>query len=422
MYLKLVFLMQCVVFSQSLFAKPLKVSIQAPVALVVNLDTESVLYEKNSQLKCYPASLTKVATALYILEKKANSLDEKVTASASALRIGPPSVRLTSECLAHLLEIGGSNIGIKPGEVLSARTLLYGLLLSSGNDAANVLAEWTSGSVTHFVEELNIFLKDKGICNTHFVNPHGLHHPDHWTTAYDLFLMTKLAWEHPLFRDIVKTIQYPREQTNRQPPQYLYQTNRLLRKGPYFYSKAIGIKTGYTSEAGYSLIAAATQNDRKLAVILLNCTDNQQRFREAVKICEAAFSEKMITRILFDKHDDRFTCPIKGSKKNLKAGLIEDLILQYYPSEEPAFHAQIVWKYISLPIKSGNQVGIIQLISTNKKILKEVPIYSLVDIEKQWWTNLKFISLDKRQLLRLFFCLILIISMTYLIKKKHKLI
>lgn len=401
-------------------AKPLKVNLQTPCALLMNADTGAVLYEKQIHIKCYPASLTKIATALYVLEKKSDCLDEEVFVTESSLRTELSHVRQLKDVPSYVLEAKGSNMGLKKGEILSARTLLYGLLLSSGNDAANVLAEWTSGSIEQFMKELNEFLKQNGIYHTHFTNPHGLHHFDHWTTVHDLALITKLAFQYPLFKEIVKTAQYIRPQTNKQVSSYLTQTNRLIRPGAYFYPKAIGVKTGYTSQAGYTLVGAAAHEGRLLIAVLVNCVDTQQRFREAVKLFEAAFSEQTVHRVLFAKENDTFSCLIRGAKEPLQAILKENLILQYYPSEEPSYLAQIEWSHSSLAIRKGDQVGYIKLIDRKENILQQLPIFSVKEVKRKWWTYIDIFQIKISYWIAILFFIGIGGTILYFSKKSYK--
>ncbi|HEY5236646.1 MAG TPA: serine hydrolase, partial [Rhabdochlamydiaceae bacterium] len=235
-------------------AKPLKVEVSAPCAILMNADTGTVLYAKNVHEKQHPASITKIATALYVLEKRGKELDTLLEVSSHALKTAPARLRqaLDSKHPSHTLEPEGTMMRVQPGERLSLYSFLHGLMLCSGNDAANVLAENTSGSIDKFIIELNQFLKSEGILETQFTNPHGLHHHEHWTTAYDMALMTKLALKHETFREIVRATKYDCPQSNKQPPRTISQHNKLVKPGPYFYPKAIGVKTGYVAKAGHT--------------------------------------------------------------------------------------------------------------------------------------------------------------------------
>lgn len=374
----------------SLSAKPLKIDVASPTAILMNLDTGAILYEKNIHQRHYPASITKIATALYVLEKMGDKLEDCVVATPHALSIVHASLRQApgSKHPSYRLEHDGTMMGIKPGEHLTLKTLLYGLMLSSGNDAGNVLAEAMSGSIDQFIAELNDFLLKKGIKETHFTNPHGLHHHEHWTTAYDMAQMTRIAMCHPTFREIVKTAQYEKPTSNKQPARILNQHNRLVKPGRHFYSKAIGVKTGYVSKAGHTFVGAAQHEGRTLIAVLLNCAESEHRFKDSIKLFEAAFAEKQVSRTLFAKESDCFTRVIRSSKSPLKAVLKEDLVLKYYPAEEPAFRAEIHWSNTLLPIHAGDAVGHLRLVSDAGDVINELVLHASTDLKKKAWVKL----------------------------------
>ena len=362
--------------------KQLHVEVSAKSAILVNADTGVPLFEKNAHLPCYPASITKVATALYALEKKSNALDEVVTAPLDAIATVSPAVRRnTGKHPPYRLEFGGTHMGIKAGEELSLRVLFYGLMLPSANDAANVIAQYVSGSIPKFMEEMNSFIREKGCTETMFYSPHGMPHPEHKTTAHDMAIIAREALKYPFFREVVGTVRYSRPETNKQPESLMLQHNALLRPGPFYYPKAIGIKTGYTLAGGYTMVAAAQHNDRRLIVVLLGCETIEQRYRDAVALFEAAFAEPKASRKLFAKGFDNFSLSVKGGKSSLEACLSEDLTLEYYPSEEPQFRTSIRWQLPCLPIASGQRVGEIQVVSAKGEMLKKAPLFAIYSVE-----------------------------------------
>jgi D-alanyl-D-alanine carboxypeptidase (penicillin-binding protein 5/6) len=404
-------------------AKPLKVEISAPAAILMNAETGTILYAKNIHEKQYPASITKIGTALYVLDKKGQNLNQLLEASTHALKTVPAYLRQAhgSKHPSHTLEHDGTAMGLRPGERLPLHSYLYGLLLSSGNDAANVLAEYTSGSIDQFVNELNQYLQSHGIQETHFSNPHGLHHHEHWTTAYDMALMTRLALKHETFREIVKTTRYQLPQSNKQPMRYLSQHNRLLKPGPYFYPKAIGVKTGYVAKAGHTMVGAAVHEGRTLIVVLFNCAESSHRFRDSIKLFEAAFKEKLLSRVLFAKESDSFTLAVRGAKVPLDAVLKEDLVLSYYPAEEPAFRAEIAWNPSKLPIKSQEIVGSLRLIGGEGQVLKELPLFAAHDVHQKWWSVIGSLFQNHRSLfLAMFLGGQIVLFLFYFLRKNQK--
>jgi D-alanyl-D-alanine carboxypeptidase (penicillin-binding protein 5/6) len=400
----------------SLGAKPLRVEVTAPSAILMNAETGAILYAKNPHEKRYPASLTKVATALYVIHQKQGALDEIAVASKNALHSVPAIVRQAADTIhpPYRLEHDGTIMGLRVGEEHTLLTFLYGLMLPSGNDAANVLAEHLSGSVEKFMQELNPFMKSLGLKETHFVNPHGLHHPDHWTTAFDMAILTKEALKSDLFKKIVKSSGYPCPKSSKQPARVLVQNNRLLRQGPFFYPKAIGVKTGHHAKAARPIVAAATHEGRVLIAVLLGTTLTN-RYSDAIRLFEAAFAEKQMTRVLFSKESERFNCRIKG--KELIAALKSDLVLQYFPAEESGFLAEIEWKKMRLPINKGEEVGSLRLMSHNNQLLQKLPLYAIESVSEVWW---------RKALSPLFVGVLLCGGMAYLlfqlVKKRQKVV
>jgi D-alanyl-D-alanine carboxypeptidase (penicillin-binding protein 5/6) len=360
----------------------LSCDVPAPIGLLMNGENGKVLWSKNGEKACYPASTTKLATALYVLHKLEGDLGKKTTASYDALAIVSSALRRSSgKHPSYRLEFGGTHIGIKVGEELDFETLLHGLMLSSGNDAANVLAEAVSGSVSQFMEELNAFLEGIGCKNTKFTNPHGMPDPLHMTTALDLALMAKSALKNPLFRQIVSSKSYERKETNKQPASLLTQHNALLKPGKYFYPHAIGVKTGYTVQAGYTLVAAAEKGDRKLIAVLANCEDLAKRYRSAIQLFETAFNEEKVTRKLLSKEHDLFHRKIEGGKAPLEACLSRDVTVSFYPSEGQEFHPQLFWLELPLPIRQGDEVGLIQLLDQSGALQDTISIVAAKGVE-----------------------------------------
>jgi len=354
------------------FATPLTVDLQARSAILINLDTGAILYEKEAHSMAYPASTTKIATALFILEQKKIPLTQKVTVSQEALRKKP--LNKMAEAPSHWQELDGSMMGLVPGEVVNVETLLHGLLLSSGNDAANVLAETASGSVPKFMEELNQYMQRIGCEGTRFSNPHGLHHLEHVTTAYDLALLAQKAFQIPKFRDIVSRQSFTKPQTNKQSEIELKQSNRLVTPSKYFYPKAIGGKTGYHSAAMNTLVAAATHEGRTLIAVLLGSPKKHERcFNDATRLFEAAFAEKKVERLLISP-SEVYAKTLPGAKAPLKASLSESLSIAYYPSEEPQAKAFIHWDTLTLPIRQGARVGEVRIFDERGRSLAQGPL------------------------------------------------
>ncbi|MBR5281107.1 MAG: D-alanyl-D-alanine carboxypeptidase [Clostridia bacterium] len=226
-------------------------TVSAPYAFVQNQETGRILYQKNAQTPVPMASTTKIMTAILVSENC--SLSEIVTVSAQAA------------------ETTGSTMHLAKGEQITVRALLYGLLLVSGNDAAVALAEHISGSVEDFCVLMNAKSAALELTNTHFTSPHGLDHPDHYTTAADLGKMAQLFSKDPLLSDICNTKLITIEGHT------MTNTNPLLGVSPYVY----GIKTGYTGNAGYCLVLRAEHQGASYIIVLLGCPTSKDRRRDA---------------------------------------------------------------------------------------------------------------------------------------------
>ncbi len=388
--MRIFFVFIFITFSLVIEAKQLKVDVSATGAILINADTGVILFEKEGHRRLYPASTTKVATLLYALERTLDRLDEVAIATADSVRTVHASRRQApgSGEPSYRLEPEGTNIGLKIGEEMSLRALLYGLILRSGNDAANVIAEHISGSIPRFMEEFNLFLLSLGLKNTHFSNPHGLFHPEHYTTVHDMAKLTQIALKNSSFREVFGTVRYPRPKTNKQEESIFVNTNRLLKPGRNYYAKAIGGKTGYIFHAGHTFIGAAEHEGRTLITVLFQAPKSENNFQDAVKLFEAAFSQEKVIRTLFAKGYDRFTQNIQGARDPLSAVLQEDLVIEYYPAEEPVCNVTIEWNgALSLPIVKGDCVGQLYLVGADQQLIRSVPLFAANTLEKTFFVR-----------------------------------
>lgn len=366
-----------ILFTIPLIAKPLNMKTKAKTALIMNAETQKVLYEKGGYEKIYPASTTKVATALFAIAHKKTALETLLTVSPLALE------QRAGQELSNPWKWNpdGTRMWLVPKEKLSLEALLHGLLLISGNDAANVIAENLSLTPSQFVEEFNQYLQSIGCKNTQFINPHGCHHPDHWTTAYDLCLMMKEAILHPTFCKISSKKSYLREKTNFQKASEI--KNYILffsDKSNFYTPEIIAAKTGYHKESGYVLLAACQKKGRKLIGLVAGLEDSNSRYKELLDLFETAFEETMETAHFFnEKH--LFVRKIEGCKEPLKAILKEPLTLCYYPSEEPDCKAFVAWKKKSLPIQKGELVGEVRLVNEEGLLLKKADLFAKEKLE-----------------------------------------
>lgn len=370
-------------FHMSAAASSLQLTTASQSAILINAHNGKILYKKNAYSKLYPASTTKIATCLMVLHK-ADQLDEVITCPLDCLLKISKKQKVENKYRdpAYRLEPDGVSYGIYPGEKLTVRDLLYGMMLMSGNDASNVLAyHFSKGNINLFMKETNKYLESIGCLNTKFFNPHGLHYPQHITTARDLAILAKEALRNPEFVKIVSSTSYQRPKTNKQQPKLITTTNRLLKEGPNKYQQCFGIKSGYHELAGYNFVGAAKEGDRILISVVMKAPSALEAYKDTVRMFEAAFAEKMLTRLLINHQESVFTKKIKQAKVDLQAGLKEDLYVQYYPSEEEAFYPDIQWMDIKLPIKKGDKVGEVFVKLSNNHIVKKQDLLALNSIE-----------------------------------------
>ena len=251
-------------------------SINSQSGVVIDADTGQVLYQKNADKQMQPASITKIVTAIIALESGV-PLDTKITVSKNAVDSVPRS---------------SSHIALDVGETLPLEDALYALMLQSANDAAVCIAEHIAGSKEKFVEKMNELAKRVGAVNTHFTNPHGLIDQKHYTSAYDMALLTQYALKNEEFVKIFSTITYTAQPTNKQPEQRIWSNqNDMIKNTTYKYEGAFGGKLGYTEEALYTIVTAAKRNGRTLICVCMKSDPYVQQFQDAAAVLDFGFDQ-----------------------------------------------------------------------------------------------------------------------------------
>ncbi|WP_156288711.1 D-alanyl-D-alanine carboxypeptidase family protein [Oceanobacillus salinisoli] len=241
--------------------------IVSKAAIMMEADTEQVLFAKNETKEMYPASLTKIATAIYAIEN--GSLDDMVTISSNAV------------------EVDGTTVFLVEGEKVSLKKLIQGMLINSGNDASVAIAEHLSGSVEQFSKDINSYLRQfVGVQNTNFKNPHGLFHPEHVTTAEDMAKITQYAARNNVFMDIFSTKEL---EWNGETWDTTIQTHHKLLKGEFPYEGVTGGKNGFVSQSGYTLATMAEQDDLNLIVVTLNSNFKDEPYQDTIKLLDYGF-------------------------------------------------------------------------------------------------------------------------------------
>lgn len=271
-------------FSKASFAENSDITTYSPKVLVMEASTGKVIYEKDGYSKSYPASTTKIMTAILTLEHC--KLTDTATVSHEAIFTVP---------------IGYSHAYLQEGEELTVEQLLHVLLIPSANDAANVLAEHIAGSISSFTTMMNTKALELGCTGTNFVNANGIHNTNHYSTAYDLALMGRYAMQNETFRKIVSTTKYTLPATNKypEPTRFFKQTNLLIvpddrdRVDNYYYPYTTGIKTGYTDAAGNCIVASAKKDDVEYIVVILGAQNTENglsaRYIDCKKLFDYAF-------------------------------------------------------------------------------------------------------------------------------------
>lgn len=269
------------------YAYPTDYDVSCKGAALIELNSQAIVYGYELDRQLYPASLTKIMTCMLALEH--GNLQDVLTVSGTAL---------------ENLSVYGSTAGLMEGEEISLEELLYCIMVSSANEGCNVIAEHISGSVSAFVDLMNQKAKQLGMSGTHYANTHGLHNDEHYTTVRDLAVLACWAWQNPQFRIFATTVEHTVPATNMSEERFLRTTNYLTDTatyGRYYYEKASGIKTGFTTPAGGCLAATATNGDLAFLSVVCGCemlidydgSDLDMRFVE--------------TRDLFDYGFETFT-------------------------------------------------------------------------------------------------------------------
>ncbi|MCD8085649.1 MAG: D-alanyl-D-alanine carboxypeptidase [Clostridiales bacterium] len=380
--------------------------VEAQAALLVDADTDVIFYEQNAYDKVYPASITKVMTAVCVfraIEDGQLSLDTKVTAQ--------------DDCWDGL-DSSSSNANIREGEVMTVEELLYCLLVASANEAANILAEEVSGSIEDFVTLMNETAAELGCTGTNFVNPHGMPDDDHYTTCYDLYLMAKEAMRFDDFCTIVKSKECYIEATNLSEQRHYYNTNGLLsnlRYSGYYYEKCIGIKTGSTDDAGYCLLAAAEEDGQTLISVVMGCENpvvdgvtQRLQFSESSRLLEWGF-DNFSTITILEENEPEGTVPVTLSdeadyvtvvaEESLEAQLPNDITADDFRKdinlisevEAPVTKGDVLGT-MTLTL-DGTEYGTVNLVAANDVavsavLLRKAQLETLVG---QWWMKIVFL-------------------------------
>ena len=373
---------------------------ECDTALLIERKTGIVIYAKNADEQVYPASLTKIMTCLLVIElcaEQGRDLDQLVTVTGSAY---------------DGMDDASSTAGLEPGDQISIRELLYCMMLESANEACNILAEELMGNTERFVERMNQRAHELGCANTHFVNTHGLHDPDQYTTAQDLAVITETALECELYPElfpdgIFYTIctadSYTVTAEKYSGKRSLASTNYLIRQAypEYYYSKARGVKTGYTSAAGRCLISTAEEDktkDKNLSLlgIVLGAKDDDyaadglryRSFVEMKKLFEYAFDNFTFATLL-SKYKFMGEVDVNNAKGRTKvpvyiASDVTCLLMKGFDGEQVRHE----WALdngatrLEAPLEENQPVGVVTVYYGDVEIAR-VPLLTLYAVERE---------------------------------------
>lgn len=302
--------------------------LNASSAVLIEASTGRVLFEKNAYKTCAMASTTKIMTAMVAILN--SNLEDVVTVSK------------------HAAATTGSTIHLQVGEQMKVSELLYGLMLSSGNDAAVALAEHIAGSEEAYVEMMNEKAVSLGLTNTHFATVHGLDHEQHYSTAYDMAILASECMKNETFRTIVSTAETFISQRT------LHNTNDLL----FTYAGATGIKTGFTNNAGRCLVSSAKRNGMEVIAVVLGCESKTARFSDSRKLLDYAFDQYEMTTVLEEGEIITSMDLIKGKKESVDLLCSDTVTLPMAEQEKSEYKVHIVAQQIQeAPCKQGEPIG-----------------------------------------------------------------
>ncbi len=331
--------------------------ISAKSAILIEEKTGKIIYEKNAYEEMEMASTTKIMSTIISLES--GNLDEYFVVDSDAIMVE------------------GSSMGLLEGDLVTKRILAYGMMLPSGNDASNATAVAVSGSVPEFVALMNERAKEIGLEHTNFVSPSGLddYTDDHFSTSYDMAMLTREALKNPIFREIAATKNVKLEFGNPPYARWLESTNKLLKN----VNGVIGVKTGFTDKAKRCLVSACERNGVTLIAVTLNAPDD---WNDHEKLYDYGFSSTILVEIPIDN---------KVYYANIVGGEIDSLAIEMRPVEDYFYYVgdknDVVTKVVMdsfyyAPILKGQELGFVGYYDENE-LLYAVPLVATENISEE---------------------------------------
>lgn len=339
----------------------------AESAIMIEQSTGKILYDKNSHERRPLASITKVMTLLLAMEA-----------------IDSGKLKLTDKitCSEHAASMGGSTICFGVGEQLSVDDVLKGIAVSSGNDAAVAMAEKLGGSEENFVKMMNAKAQALGMKDSHFMNACGLDEDNHYSSAYDISIMSRELLKHPLFTKYSTIwsghLTYPMRKDPKKRDFSLFNTNKLIR----FYQGANGIKTGSTGKAKFCVSAAAKRNGMQLIAVVMACKNNKERFKEASTLLNYGFANYEVSNILSKGKIVGQTNVDKGKQPSVKVEAAGDLSILREKGQNADVKKELCLYKVEAPINKGQVVGYVLCKDSSGKQVGKVKVTAYSSVGK----------------------------------------
>ncbi|HBF36189.1 MAG TPA: D-alanyl-D-alanine carboxypeptidase [Firmicutes bacterium] len=345
------------------------VGVTASAAVLMDYTTGEILFQKNANVRLFPASTTKILTAIIAIER--GKLNQEMVTSQKASKTD------------------GSSIWLSAGETHTLEDLLYGILLNSGNDASVTVAENLAGSESNFAGWMNEKAKELGANDSHFVNCNGLPERNHYTTAHDLAVITCYALHNSLFEEIVKTkkkiISWPGHKNDR----IMYNHNKLL----WRYEYADGVKTGFTNQAGHCLVSSATKGNHRLIVVVLH---SKNEYIDSTALFNYGFSHFQLYTVSSPTKELGTVNVAQGVKQQVSVSTIHPVNLVIPKGAESKLKIDLnLPSSVQAPVHKAQSVGELK-VQLNGELLEKCPVVTIAPVQRkglwqriwEWFTGL----------------------------------
>jgi len=364
---RILFMIIC--FTMFIKVNALDLAANAKSAIIIESSTKKIIFEKNSNERLYPASMTKMMTLLLTMEALDSgkiSLTDKVNISSNAS------------------SMGGSQMFLEANSTVPLEDIIKGVAIASANDGAVALAEYIGGSVENFVEMMNKKATDLGLTNTHFVNPHGLHDDNHYSSSYDMAIIALNLIKH---NTILKYSSIYEDYFNNPNGQkyWLVNTNKLVK----FYSGVDGLKTGYTKEAGYCLTATAKKNNLRYITVVMGEPTSDLRSSDTTGMLNYAFNSFKLNTII-SKDNSIGNILIEKTKDKIIPIYVEEDITELLSKDKETnnYSYNIKLNKVNAPINKGSIVGTVEILDNEGLIVREENLIINEDVKKTKLINI----------------------------------